>query len=124
MGGAFLYYYYRFNPSVDTTHFISCPSKTILGFNCPGCGSQRLIHHLLNFEFGQAFRYNPLLFIGLPFVGFILVQFISNTIFGTNYRTKLFYNNKFVLFIFILLLLYAVLRNIPFEPFTYLAPPE
>ena len=123
LGGAFLYYYYQFNPTTHTSHFVSCPSKTFLGLNCPGCGSQRMIHHLLHFNFGQAFRYNPLLFITLPFVLFLLIQTCVNLIFGTSYRTKLLYNNKFVWFVFGLLMVYAVVRNLPFYPFTLLAPP-
>lgn len=123
LGGAFLYYYFHFNPTTDTSNFVSCPSKTFFGLNCPGCGSQRMIHHLLHFDFGQAFRYNPLLFITLPFVLFILLQSLVNFIFGTAYRTKLFYNNTFVWFVFGLLMVYAVLRNLPFYPFHFLAPP-
>ena len=123
LGGAFLYYYFHFNPTTHTSKFVSCPSKTFFGLNCPGCGSQRMIHHLLHFDLGQAFRYNPLLFITLPFVLFILFQSLMNFVFGTNYRTKLFYNNTFVWTVFGILMVYAVLRNLPFYPFHFLAPP-
>lgn len=122
-GGAFLFYYFNYNPSVDSANFISCPSKAILGLNCPGCGSQRMIHNLLHLNFGQAFRYNPLLFISLPFIIILVIQFGMNLFFGTKYRTKLFYNNKFVWFLFGIIMLYGILRNLPFWPFTYLAPP-
>lgn len=123
LGGAFLSYYFHFNPTSDPSNFVSCPSKTFFGLNCPGCGSQRMIHHLLHFNLSQAFRYNPLLFITLPFVLFILFQSLVNFVFGTNYRTKLFYNNTFVWTVFGVLMVYAVLRNLPFYPFLFLAPP-
>jgi hypothetical protein len=121
--GAFLFYYYTFNPSVQTGNFISCPTNEIFGFFCPGCGSQRMIHHLLHFEFLEAFRYNPLLFVLFPFVVFCIFIFISNTFFGTTYRLKFLYKNGFVWTFFGILLLYAILRNLPFHPFTLLAPP-
>ncbi|MDD3772086.1 MAG: DUF2752 domain-containing protein [Weeksellaceae bacterium] len=120
LSGAFLYYFYTYNPDVESSKFIACPSKTFFGLNCPGCGSQRMIHHLLHFEFKQAFHYNPLLFISLPFVIFLLAQTFSNWVLGTNYRTQLFYSNLFVWFLFGLLIVYAILRNIPFFSLIYL----
>jgi len=123
-GGAFLYYYYSFNPSIDSGHFVSCPTKSIFGFYCPGCGSQRLIHHLLHLNFYEAFRYNPLLFIFFPFVIYLVYVFISNLIFGTKIRIKLLYRNWFVVILFSAFVLYGILRNLPWEPFTYLAPPN
>lgn len=123
IGGAFLYYYYTFNPSDETEPFVSCPSKTILGLNCPGCGSQRLIHNLLHFNFEEAFRYNPLLFLSLPFIVYISGIWGSNLLFNTNYRIKILYKNWFVYSLFGILILYGILRNIPWYPFTLLAPP-
>lgn len=115
--GAFLYYYYNFSPVTESSKFLSCPSKMIFGLNCPGCGSQRMIHSLLHFRFSEAFGYNPLLFLVLPFVLILTFQFVSNTFFNTNYRIKLLYNNKFVWSLFAVLLVYMVLRNMDFWPF-------
>ncbi len=122
-GGAFLYYYYTYNPADHSESFVSCPSKSFLGLNCPGCGSQRLIHHLLHLDFGQAFRYNPLLFILFPFVIYLCYIFLSNLSFGTKYRVKILYKNWFVYVIFGVFILYGILRNLPWYPFTLLAPP-
>jgi hypothetical protein len=122
-GGAFLFYYYTFDPSVQTGNFISCPTNKFLGFFCPGCGSQRMIHHLLHLEFYHAFRYNPLLFVFFPFILYCIYLFIANTFFGANYRMKILYKNWFVWTFFGLVLVYAILRNLPFHPFNLLAPP-
>lgn len=124
IGGAFFFYFYNFNPSDQSEPFISCPSKTLLGLNCPGCGSQRLIHNLLHLNFGEAFRYNPLLFILSPFVLYILGTMVSNLFFGTKIRMKILYQNWFVYLLFGTIILYGILRNLPWYPFTLLAPPE
>ncbi|MBA5629373.1 DUF2752 domain-containing protein [Moheibacter lacus] len=123
-GGAFLFYYYNFNPSDHSEPFLSCPSKSIFGLNCPGCGSQRLIHNLLHLNFSEAFRYNPLLFILLPFVAYISWTMVSNLFFGTKIRVKILYQNWFVYLLFGTIILYGILRNLPWYPFTLLAPPD
>ncbi|MFO7627182.1 MAG: DUF2752 domain-containing protein [Candidatus Fermentibacteraceae bacterium] len=37
-----------------------CPFHAITGFLCPGCGSLRAIHDLLNLRVADAFRHNSL----------------------------------------------------------------
>ena len=39
-----------------------CAFKVLTGFDCPGCGTTRALHHLLHGELGAAFRLNPMLF--------------------------------------------------------------
>ncbi len=124
IGGAFFFYFYNFDPSDQSEPFISCPSKTLLGLNCPGCGSQRLIHNLFHLNFGEAFRYNPLLFILSPFVLYILGILVSNLFFGTKIRMRILYKNWFVYLLFGTIILYGILRDLPWYPFTLLAPPE
>lgn len=38
------------------------------GLRCPGCGSQRAIHSLLHLQFKEAFLFNPLVIISIPFL--------------------------------------------------------
>ena len=38
------------------------------GLRCPGCGSQRAVHALLHLEFKEAFLYNPMVVISIPFL--------------------------------------------------------
>lgn len=42
-----------------------CPFRAITGWQCPFCGGTRLGAALLRGHVGQAFGYNPLVFIGL-----------------------------------------------------------
>jgi len=48
--------------------FPKCPFLSLTGFQCPGCGSQRAIHQLLQGNLVGAFHYNPLLVIALPYL--------------------------------------------------------
>jgi hypothetical protein len=49
-------------------HLPACPFHQWTGLYCPGCGSTRALHHLLNFEFVAALRCNLMLVILLPFL--------------------------------------------------------
>lgn len=42
-----------------------CPLRTLTGWQCPLCGGTRLGSSLLHLQIGQAFAYNPLVFVGL-----------------------------------------------------------
>lgn len=66
-----LYFYGKFNP--ETTLFPKCPFYWATGLKCPGCGSQRALHHLLHVRIGTAFHYNACLVLFLPVLFFILV---------------------------------------------------
>ena len=120
--GLFLTYSF-FNPS-EHSFFISCPIKYATGFYCPGCGSQRAIHQLLHFNIINAFRLNPLMVLSLPIIFYGLWLQMWNFIFETKYRVRLFYSKLFIYGYFGTVLLYWILRNIPFSPFNLLAPTE
>lgn len=119
LGGFLLLYTY--NPAYNE-YFLQCPFHYITGLYCPGCGSQRALHQLIHFNFIGAFRYNPLLIIALPFVFYSLSLTLHNIFFKTAYRFKLFYKNWFVFGFFGLVLIFWLLRNLPFFPFNHLAP--
>ena len=120
LGGIIIIYSY-FNPA-QHSFFIPCPFNYVTGYHCPGCGSQRAIHQLLHLNILGALRLNPLLVLSLPLL-FLGVGFqVWNYIFETQYRINFFYNNKFIYGYFIVVILYWILRNIPYEPFSLLAP--
>lgn len=62
-----------FDPA-RVSFFPPCPFKLLTGLECPGCGSQRCLHQLLHGHVRQAFGYNPLLVLALPYllIGFLL----------------------------------------------------
>ena len=49
--------------------FPKCPFLMLTGgLRCPGCGSQRAVHAQLHLEFKEAFFYNPMVIISIPFL--------------------------------------------------------
>lgn len=40
-----------------------CPLAAMTGFPCPGCGSTRALLLILTGRFGEAFRYNPCIYL-------------------------------------------------------------
>ena len=49
-----------------------CLLHTLTGWQCPGCGGLRAMHHLLHGHISSAFHYNPLLVLLLPALAVIL----------------------------------------------------
>lgn len=67
---------YFFNPE-NSIWFPKCPFYVLTGYQCPACGIQRAVHHLVHFDFIEAFRYNPFLVVSIPYaLSLILVKWI------------------------------------------------
>jgi hypothetical protein len=59
--------FYIFDP--DTYIFFPrCLFFVFTGLECPGCGTQRAIHHVLHLNFRQAFSYNTLMLLFVPYI--------------------------------------------------------
>lgn len=63
--------YEKYDPA-DFVLFPKCIFHSITGLQCPGCGSQRAMHALLNLEIGEAVRYNALFVAALPFLAVLV----------------------------------------------------
>ena len=109
-------FYFFVNP--NEYHFLPCIFYKITGKYCFGCGGQRAFHALLHGNFTEAFRDNLLIFSVLPIVGIKLF----NEVLEKKYLEKYFQNKFSMVFFLAILLLFMVIRNLPFEPFTTLIP--
>jgi len=117
----FILLLYFYNPSV-TKVFPPCPLNYITGLYCPGCGSLRTIHSLLNGEFVEAFGYNPLLIVLIPLIIYLLLAQPGLILKGRSLVPNLKYPAWFYRALISVIILYGVLRNIPAFPFSLLAP--
>lgn len=98
---------------------IPCLIHMLTGFYCPGCGVSRMCVALLQLDFATAFRCNPGVMLLLPPVGLALLPGVVSYI-RTGVR-KSWRGEQAVLYTaVVLLVIYAVLRNIP--AFWFLRP--
>ena len=92
---------------------IPCPFYHTTGLYCAGCGTTRAIISLIKLQPYQAFRYNMLTVSLLPFVSiYLLYKYML--------KGKKKIPNIIWYFLLVIVVLFGVLRNIPF--FAYLAP--
>lgn len=99
--------------------YLFCPIKKFLGLYCPGCGVTRMLYSILKGQLYQAFRYNPLIFISLPFFVFYYIDHLYSI--NKNKKKKLsFLEPSIWYFLIVIFLVYGILRNISF--FDFLRP--
>lgn len=101
--------YTYFDPE-KTSWMPKCLFKTLTGWDCPGCGSQRMVHALLSGDLVRAWNANPFLLLLLPFVGFIVWLETQRTrrprLYARFYRPVLFYA------VLLALVVWTVARNL------------
>ncbi|WP_297237619.1 DUF2752 domain-containing protein [uncultured Porphyromonas sp.] len=93
--------------------FPRCPFRLLTGYLCPGCGSQRAIHRLLNLDIAGAWRMNPLLVIALPYLlaGLILQPLSHRSDIGARLRERL-YGYRASVVALVVIVLFWIGRNI------------
>ena len=105
----FGFIYYAVDPS-SSALFPQCGFLSLTGYKCPGCGSQRAIHALLNGDVATAFRYNAMLFIAVPW---ILLCLFAETQRVRNPRLYARLHPSVLIWLFLAMLLaWWLLRNI------------
>ncbi len=104
--------YQLFDPA-KTDYFPKCPFKYFTGLDCPGCGSQRAVHNLLNFNILGAFNANGLLVISIPYIltGFLFDVWPNNSPSFLRWRKRLF-GTTAIWLIFSIVVLFWIGRNI------------
>jgi hypothetical protein len=115
---AFLYFFV--NPS-QVNYFPKCPLYATTGIYCPGCGSQRATHELLHFHILGVIKQNLLYLFGLLLLFYHLLITSINYFFNKKIYNYLYYP-KTPWIILIIILVFWILRNLPYYPFTLLAP--
>ena len=101
---------------------LPCLFYLLTGLYCPGCGAGRACYSILHLRFADAFCYNPLLVILLPFAGgYIAARGIDWAVTGGNHIDRKI-SIKLLLAVLIIILVYGILRNTPIFPFSLLAP--
>ncbi|HEY1676223.1 MAG TPA: DUF2752 domain-containing protein [Candidatus Sulfotelmatobacter sp.] len=101
--------------------FPPCPLRYFTGLYCPGCGSLRAIHQLLLGNVREAWALNPLTVMFLPFVSYGLVSEGLIHLRGRG-LPQVFLPAIWIRALCAVVVLFGIVRNLPFHPFNLLAP--
>ena len=110
---------YRFDPTTHSFYPV-CHFYEMTGLLCPGCGASRALYHLLHGHWETAFRFNPLLVVSLPLIGWFVARYVMRAL--RNQPTSLLIKPLWLWLMLAVLVLFAVVRNLPGLPLA-LQPP-
>jgi hypothetical protein len=101
--------------------FPPCPLHYLTGLYCPGCGSLRAIHQLLQGHLREAWAMNPLTIILLPFLAYGLA---SEALFHLRGHRlpEVQLSAAWIHVLYAAIILFGITRNLPLAPFNLLAP--
>lgn len=107
------------DPTVPGGILPVCPTKALLGIDCPGCGSLRMIYSLLHLDVLAAVRYNALGVVALVFLLWAYGAWVYGSL--AERRVRSWQHLRWSAPVAVVLTAaWFVLRNLPFEPFTAL----
>ena len=116
-GGVALFF---LNPR-EHSFFPKCALYMATGFSCPGCGSTRALYQLTHGDVLEAMRLNPGLMALITLGITDYVRFVVSVIRGNPFQT-LFGKLKLLGALMGVMLVYGVIRNLPWPLFESLAP--
>jgi hypothetical protein len=117
-----IYVLYRFPP--ETAGFYpKCPLNWLTGgrIHCPGCGATRCLHALLHGSLEQALAYNAIFVLFLPITLYYFFRIWYGMLTGRSLPPEQV-PRWALLSMFAVIFLFGILRNLPFDPFQWLAP--
>lgn len=104
-----------FDPYAPGSVLPPCLFHALTGLYCPGCGVTRALHALLHGQVGLALRMNVLAVVAIPAIPIMLWNAARP---GTAWMAKLSDARLWLPVV----VAFALLRNVPWQPFVWLAP--
>ena len=92
--------------------YIPCMFRLITGYKCPGCGITSCLFELVHLNFKEAFYYNPLVFIYLPFIVAYFLYLSYLYIYDKKDKILVKIPNYVMVIILVITIIYGVVRNI------------
>lgn len=94
-----------------------CPTKALLGIDCPGCGSLRMVYSLLHGDIGGALRYNALGAVAVALLLWAYGAWVYGRLVGR--KVISWQHHRWAAAVaLVLVAVWFVVRNLPFPPFT------
>jgi Protein of unknown function (DUF2752) len=96
-----------------------CPTKALLGIDCPGCGSARMLYSLLHGNVVAAARFNALGLVALVLLVWAYAAWTYGRVTGR--RVRGWQHQRWAAMLtLVLVAAWFVVRNLPFAPFNAL----
>ncbi|MFK7917333.1 MAG: DUF2752 domain-containing protein [Ilumatobacter sp.] len=102
-------------------NYPSCPSIALFGVHCPGCGSMRAMHEFAHADIAGVLSRNILVPVGLVLLAWAWVAWFDRRL-GHSRVPQLRPPVPVLYGSIVVLVAFAVLRNLPYSPFSGLAP--
>ena len=109
----------HFDPNVAGNPFPPCLFHLVTGLWCPGCGLTRCAHALVHLDIARAFEMNALAMVAAPVLALLYARNAGWLPANVAERLRPLTSLPFW---FALVAAFAVLRNLPWVPFSWLAP--
>lgn len=94
-------------------YILRCIPKTITGYDCPFCGSQRALSHILHGNLKSAFFSNPFIFIVSPYIIVVLLCLLKIIPQGSKIQ-KIAYSKPAIIIAALATLAWWIIRNTEF----------
>lgn len=95
---------------------VPCFIKSFTGLSCPSCGVTRMSVQFMHGNIRRGFYYNQILPFVFPLMAIFSIRLILRYI-KTGESTLSKNENYFLLLLIIILLIYGIVRNLPFYPY-------
>ncbi|MEY4485125.1 MAG: hypothetical protein RL693_2577 [Verrucomicrobiota bacterium] len=99
-----------------------CQLHQLTGLLCPGCGSTRCLHAMIQGRFAEAAQKNIIAFALLPLLGCYGILRAFYWVFGRPFPWRYQITPRFGVWAVFILIAFGILRNLPWYPWTLLAP--
>lgn len=117
--GALGLWYIRTAFSTGSLPLLPCLFHSVTGLYCAGCGMTRALHFIMEGRLYEALRMNPLGVLSAPFLTWAALAAIYRAALNRPMPNVPSWAPWTILAVIIL---YTVARNLPWEPFCWLAP--
>lgn len=94
-----------------------CPTKALLGIDCPGCGALRMLYSVLHGDLQGAVKFNALALVALVLLVVAFATWTYRRVVGRRIWSWQHYRWSAAVTM-VLVSVWFVVRNLPFAPFT------